>query len=132
MMLWLAVAMGSALGGLARFGVGMLAVRALGGSFPWGTLFINVLGSFVIGFFGALTQPHGAMPASMVVRVFVMVGICGGFTTFSAFSLQTMELLQAGEILPASLYAVGSVALCVAGTFLGYFLATRLGMPLRS
>jgi CrcB protein len=130
-MLWLAVALGSALGGVARFGVGLLAARVVGGGFPWGTLFINVLGSFAIGLFGALTQPHGAMPAGMAVRVFVMVGVCGGFTTFSAFSLQTMELLQGGEILPAALYAVGSVALCVGGTFLGYFIATRLGMPLR-
>jgi CrcB protein len=128
MMLWLAVAVGSAFGGVARFGVGMLAVRALGAGFPWGTLFINVLGSFVIGLYGALTQPDGPMPASATARAFVMVGICGGFTTFSSFSLQTIELLQAGEILPASLYVVGSVALCLLGTILGYFLATRLGI----
>jgi len=131
-MLWLAVALGSALGGTARFAVGLLMQRVLGDGFPWGTLLINVLGSFAIGLFGALTQPHGAMPASTIVRVFAMVGICGGFTTFSAFSLQTMELLQAGEILPAALYAAGCVALCVGGTFLGYFVATRLGMPLRT
>jgi CrcB protein len=132
MMLWLAVALGSACGGVARFGVGMLAVRALGAGFPWGTLVINVLGSFVIGFYGALTQPDGPMPAGATARAFVMVGICGGFTTFSSFSLQTIELLQRGEILPASLYVAGSVALCLAGTVLGYFLATRLGMPLRT
>jgi CrcB protein len=131
-MLWLAVALGSALGGVTRFAVGLSMERVFGDGFPWGTLTINVLGSFAIGLVGALTQPHGAMPASTAVRVFAMVGFCGGFTTFSAFSLQTMELLQKGAIVAAALYGAGSVALCVGGTFFGYFVATRLGMPLRT
>jgi CrcB protein len=129
---WLAVALGSAFGGVARYGVGLLVARAVGAAFPWGTLLINILGSFVIGLFGALTLADGPMPASVELRAFVMVGICGGFTTFSSFSLQTVDLLQAGEAVPAALYIVASVALCVAGTFLGYWLASRVGVPLRA
>jgi len=132
MITWLVVALGSALGGMARYGVGLLAVRLVGASFPWGTLLINVVGSFVIGLFGALTLADGPMPASAELRVFVMVGICGGFTTFSSFSLQTVDLLQAGETAAVAFYIVASVALCLAGTFLGYWLATRVGVPLRA
>lgn len=132
MIIWLAVAFGSAFGGMARFGVGLLVARAVGQAFPWGTLLINVVGSFVIGLYGALTTADGPMPASTEMRVFVMVGFCGGFTTFSSFSLQTLELLQAGETAWAALYILASVALCLAGVFLGYWLATRLGVPLRT
>jgi CrcB protein len=130
MITWLAVAVGSALGGMARYGVGLAVARAVGNAFPWGTLLINVLGSFVIGFYSALTAPSGPMPGSATARVFVMVGICGGFTTFSSFSLQTADLMAAGELVAAACYIVSSVALCVAGTFLGYWLATRIGMTL--
>jgi CrcB protein len=130
MITWLAVAVGSALGGMARYGVGLAVARVVGNAFPWGTLLINVLGSFVIGFYSALTAPSGPMPGSATARVFVMVGICGGFTTFSSFSLQTADLLAAGELVAAASYIVSSVALCVAGTFLGYWLATRIGMTL--
>ena len=132
MITWLFVALGSALGGMARYGLGLLVARAVGQSFPWGTLLINVLGSFVIGFYGALTLADGPMPASVQARAFVMVGICGGFTTFSSFSLQTVDLLQAGENAAAGMYIVASVALCLAGTFLGYWLASRIGLPLRT
>jgi CrcB protein len=131
-MTWLAVALGSALGGVARYGLGLAVVRAVGAGFPWGTLLINVLGSFVIGLYGALTLADGPMPATADMRAFVMVGICGGFTTFSSFSLQTVDLLQAGETAAAAFYIVASVALCVAGTFLGYWLASRIGVPLRA
>jgi CrcB protein len=129
---WLVVALGSAVGGVARYGVGLLVARAVGAAFPWGTLLINVLGSFVIGFYGALTVADGPMPASPEWRAFVMVGFCGGFTTFSSFSLQTVDLLQAGETVAAALYIAGSVMLCVAGAFFGYWLASRLGMPYRA
>ena len=132
MMTWLMVALGSALGGMARYGVGLLVARAVGAAFPWGTLLINVVGSFVIGFYGALTLADGAMPASPEARAFVMVGFCGGFTTFSSFSLQTVDLLQAGETVAAGGYIVGSVALCVAGAALGYWVASRMGVPVRA
>jgi CrcB protein len=129
---WLVVALGSAVGGMARYGVGLLAARAWGQSFPWGTLLINVAGSFIIGLYGALTLADGPMPASTAMRTFVMVGFCGGFTTFSSFSLQTLELLRAGEFAAGAFYILGSVALCLAGVFLGYWIATRLGLPPRS
>ncbi len=120
LMIWLAVATGSALGGVSRYGVGLLAARLLGSGFPWGTLLINIAGSFIIGLFAAVS-------ASPELRIFVMVGFCGGFTTFSSFSLQTMALLQAGEWLTGGVYILSSVALCLAGVFLGYWLATRGG-----
>ncbi len=132
MITWLVVALGSAFGGMARYGVGIVVARAVGQSFPWGTLLINIVGSFIIGLYGALTLADGPMPASAEMRAFVMIGFCGGFTTFSSFSLQTVDLLQAGETVPAGLYILASVALCLAGTFLGYWLATRLGFSVRA
>jgi len=128
-MAWLVVAIGSALGGVARYGFGLLAGRIWAHPFPLATLLINIIGSFLIGLFGALTVANGPMPASVLTRTFVMVGLCGGFTTFSSFSLQSMELLQAGESFLAALYIIGSVATCLAGVFLGYWIATRLGLP---
>jgi CrcB protein len=111
--------------------VGIAVARAWDDAFPLGTLLINISGSFVIGFFAALTSQSGPLPAPQGLRIFVMVGICGGFTTFSAFSLQTLELLQAGEAIRAGLYIVLSVLLCLIGVFLGYWLASRIGMPPR-
>src|SRR3954449_3659299 len=96
MIAYLWVGLGSALGGMARYGFGLLASRLWGDAFPWGTVIINVVGSFVIGFFGGLTLPDGPMPANPNLRTFVMVGICGGFTTFSSFSLQTLTLARDG------------------------------------
>ena len=132
MIVWLVVALGSAVGGVARYGVGLLAARAWGSAFPTGTLLINVVGSFIIVFYGALTLAGGPLPASAAMRAFIMVGFCGGFTTFSSFSLQTLELLQAGEMARAALYIVGSVVLCLAGAFLGWWLAARFGVTLRT
>ncbi len=88
------VALGGALGSVARFGMGGAVAALLGPGYPWGTIFININGSFVIGFYDVLTGPAGAAPGSFNARAFVLVGICGGFTTFSAFSLQTFELAQ--------------------------------------
>lgn len=84
------VMIGSAIGGLLRYAVGRLTLTISAG-FPFGTLLINVLGSFVIGYFGTLTLQTGKYPASDNIRLFVMVGLCGGFTTFSSFSLQTFD-----------------------------------------
>lgn len=114
------VALGSALGGVARYGVGLIALRLWGDSFPWGTLAINVLGSFVIGVFAAV-------PASPNLRVFVMVGICGGFTTFSSFSLQTFSLARDGTWGGALANIVLSVALCLVAVGLGYAAGARFG-----
>ncbi len=90
-----------------------------GPRFPWGTLLINVVGSFVIGLVDALTATDGRFYVPMEIRAFVMVGICGGFTTFSSFSLQTLELISSAEIVPAAGYIVGSVALCLVFVWIG-------------
>jgi CrcB protein len=115
--LW--VAAGSALGGMARYWCsGFIAERA-GEAFPWGTLVINILGSFVIGVFGGLTGPDGRFLVTPDVRIFVMVGLCGGYTTFSAFSLQTLTLMQAGEWARAGANVLLSVVLCLIAVWLG-------------
>ena len=117
------IALGGALGSMARYWMSQAVARVAGEAFPWGTLLINVLGSFVIGWFYTLTLPLGPRPASEAMRLFVMVGICGGFTTFSAFSLQTFDLLRDGENTRALAYIAASVLLCVTATVFGHYLA---------
>ncbi len=116
--LWVIV--GSALGGLARYWLAIGVAALTGPRLPWGTLLINVLGSFVIGWFGALTGTGGRLQVAPEMRAFVMVGICGGFTTFSSFSLQTFELLRAEDYGWAAAYVLGSVALCICGAWAGF------------
>ncbi len=125
---YLCVALGSALGGVGRYAFGLLASRMWGDSFPWGTIAINIGGSFIIGFFGALTAPDGPLPAHPNLRIFVMVGICGGFTTFSSFSLQTLSLARDGSWLPAMGNVLLSVTLCLLAVTAGHFAATRIGL----
>lgn len=120
------VAVGSALGGTARYWFSGVAARVWGETFPWGTLLINVIGSFVIGFFGELTGPDGRVFVGATARQFVMVGICGGYTTFSSFSLQTLNLLNDGEWLRSGCYVGGSVALCLIAVWAGHALAVGL------
>jgi CrcB protein len=115
------VAVGGALGSVARFWLALGVAALTGPRYPWGTLLINVLGSFVIGLFGALPA-GGRLALSPEVRIFVMVGLCGGFTTFSSFSLQTLDLLRSGASVAAMLYAIGSVMLCLAGVAAGFAL----------
>jgi CrcB protein len=119
---WLAVAGGGALGSLARFWMTGAAAAITGPRFPYGTLLINVLGSFVIGVVAGVTLTPARMGMHPDVRIFLMVGICGGFTTFSAFSLQTLELIQTGDMVPAALYIAGSVLLCVLAVWGGWAL----------
>jgi CrcB protein len=123
------IALGSALGGIARFWVSGIAARLAGETFPWGTIAINVVGSFVIGFFATLTGPDGRWFVSSTARQFVMVGICGGFTTFSSFSLQTLNLAKDGEWVQAAGNIGGSVVLCLAAVCAGYALAASLDIP---
>ncbi len=118
-MIPLAVLAGGAIGSLARFGMATAAGRLLGQGFPWGTVLINDLGSFVIGWIAGLTGPGGRQAVPEAVRAFVMIGLCGGFTTFSSFSLQTMELLRSGYALRAMANVVASVVLCLLATALG-------------
>lgn len=121
--LW--ICLGGALGTAARYWIAVLALpisRAL----PWGTIGINVFGSFLIGFVGTLTLAHGRHPMPETARLFVMVGFCGGFTTFSSFSLQTLDLLRGDAWLRALLNIVLSVLLCVAAVAVGHMLGARL------
>ena len=122
--LWIAV--GSALGGVARYWCSGVAARLIGETFPWGTLFVNVTGSFIIGFFATLTGPDGRIFAGTTTRQFVMTGILGGFTTFSSFSLQSLNLANDGEWLQAGGNVVGSVVLCLVAVWLGHMLALSL------
>jgi CrcB protein len=124
--LW--IALGSALGGVARYGASVLVGDWFGQTFPWGTLLVNISGSFVIGFFATLTGPDGRLFVSQNTRLFVTVGLCGGYTTFSSFSLQTLNLVQEGEILRAGLNVGASVVLCLIAVWLGYVAAQALNL----
>ena len=122
--LW--VMIGSALGGGARYWCSGFAATRIGETFPWGTLMVNVIGSFVIGFFATLTGPDGRFLVGTTARQFVMMGICGGYTTFSSFSLQTLNLLNDGEWLYAGTNIGLSVVMCLIGVWAGYLLATSI------
>ena len=121
----LLLALGGAVGTLCRYALS-LATLPMSGSLPWGTILINVVGSFVIGGFGTLTLAHGRYPLPEDARLFVMVGVCGGFTTFSSFSLQTLDLLRAGANGRAAVNVGLSVVLCVAAVALGHAAAAAL------
>jgi len=122
--LW--IALGSALGGVGRFWLSGLVAQRVGETFPWGTLLVNVSGSFVIGLVAALADPAGRFLVASNVRTFLMVGICGGYTTFSSFSLQTLKLAQDGEWFYAGANAVLSVVLCLLGVWMGHFIGQIL------
>jgi CrcB protein len=117
--LYLVVLVGSALGGLGRYVVSGLVGAQFGETFPWGTIIVNVTGCFVIGFFATLTAPDGRLFVSPATRVFVLTGLCGGYTTFSSFSLQTLNLMRDGEWLYAGSNIAGSVVLCLLFVWLG-------------
>lgn len=121
----LIVMLGGALGTLGRYAVSVLAAP-VSRTLPWGTILINVSGSFLIGFFGTLTLAHGRFPVSENLRLFVMIGFCGGYTTFSSFSLQTLDLLRAGFPLRAGVNVAVSVVTCVAFVALGHALGAGI------
>jgi fluoride exporter len=123
-MAYLWVTIGSAIGGLLRYALTRWTLPISAG-FPYGTVLINILGSFVIGYFGTLTLQSGRYPASDNLRLFVMVGLCGGFTTFSSFSLQTFDLMRSGAWGRALANVVVSVVLCIAAVGAGHMLAHR-------
>ena len=121
------------MGSVARAWVTNVMVRFAGAEFPWGTILINITGSFLIGLFGALTASDGRFQLPADIRTFAMVGICGGYTTFSSFSLQTLDLMRDGK--PAAALAnVGlSVALCLLAVAAGYASAAAINnAPARS
>jgi CrcB protein len=121
---WIAV--GSALGGMGRYWFSGFVAERFGETFPWGTILVNVSGSFVIGFFATLTAPDGRLLVGSTARQFIMVGICGGYTTFSSFSLQTLSLVREGEWLRAGGNIVLSVVLCLVAVWIGHVLAAAL------
>jgi CrcB protein len=122
--LW--IALGGALGSVARFWLAALVAEIMGLQFPWGTILVNIIGSFVIGFFGTFAGPGGRMIVSFNARAFVMVGICGGFTTFSSFSLQTLDLARESRWLQAGGNVVVSVVMCLLAVWAGHALASVL------
>ena len=122
--LYACVAAGGMIGSIARY-VASLLIPSLSG-FPLATLFVNVTGSFVIGFYGTLTGPGGRGFATTRQRQFVMTGICGGYTTFSAFSLDTFRLLHDHLTATALLNIVVSVVTWLIAVWLGHVLAARL------
>jgi CrcB protein len=124
--LWIFV--GSGLGGVARWGVSGVVANHVGQTFPWGTLVVNVSGSFLIGLFATLTGPEGRFFAPASVRQFFMLGVCGGYTTFSSFSLQTLNLAGEGEWLRAGANVVLSVVFCLLGVWLGHALGLAVSL----
>ncbi len=125
-LIFAAVAVGSALGGIARYGLSGVVARSFGETFPWGTLVVNVTGSLAIGLVATVTGPDGRLLVSPVARQFWMPGVLGGFTTFSSFSLQTMSLAQDGEWLRAAGNVALSIVLCLVGVWLGAALGAWL------
>jgi fluoride exporter len=123
---YISVILGSIVGAVARFLVSVLFVSQFGDRFPWGTLFVNVTGSFAIGLYAALTGPDGRLFVSARQRLFVMVGICGGYTTFSAFSLEILRLVQSGNVQTALVYLFISAITWIIGVWIGHICAVRL------
>jgi len=120
--LWIAA--GGALGAAARHGVNVWSLRLLGPDFPWGTLFVNVAGSFVMGVL--ISAMALKWSVGLEVRAFLTTGILGGFTTFSAFSLDVANLFERRDYLVATLYGLGSVGLSLAAIFIGLALTRSL------
>jgi len=116
------IALGSALGGAGRHWLSGLLAHRLGESFPVGTLAVNVSGSFLIGLVAALSDPEGRLLINPTARQFIMVGVLGGYTTFSSFSLQTLNLAREGEWLSAAINAALSFFLCLVAVWLGHAL----------
>jgi len=120
------VALGGAVGSVARYWLNGVISTRYGETFPLGTIVVNVSGSFVIGVLGALTLPEGRLNAETrtLTTQLLMIGVCGGFTTFSSFSLQTLNLVREREWLYAGGNVLLSVILCLVATWLGYLLGS--------
>ena len=126
-MIYFWVAVGGAIGSMARLWLGVKVTLLTGLAFPWGTILVNIIGSLVIGFVATWTGPNGRVAVPVNAQAFVMVGLCGGFTTFSAFSLQTFELARDGRLLYAAANIMLSVLLCLSAVALGHWLAALFG-----
>ena len=126
MMTYLYVALGGALGSAARYALSGAIAGATNEVFPWGTLVVNVTGCFIIGFFAILTGPNGRFMIAPGFRQFFMVGVCGGYTTFSSFSLQTLVLARDGDLGRAGVNVGASVLFCLLGVYAGAVAGTLL------
>jgi CrcB protein len=122
--LW--IGLGSALGGMGRYWCSGLVARSVGDVFPWGTIAVNVIGSLVIGFLATWLAVDGRLLVAPDARAFLMYGICGGYTTFSSFSLETLNLARDGEWVWAAANIFLSVALCLLAVWLGHIGASAL------
>lgn len=120
----LLIGLGAFIGANARYALQTWAAARRGADFPYGTLIINISGSLILGFFVTLVTQRVAIPTEW--RMFVTVGLLGGFTTFSSFSVETLNLAQMGRWLPALLYLTGNVGLGLVGAFLGMILARAI------
>lgn len=123
MLNYVSIMLGGALGTGARFWVSGFVAEKAGEFFPLGTLVVNVTGSFVLGFFAALTDPDGRLFLPPGFRQFFMIGLCGGYTTFSSFSLQTFDLIREGDWFNAGLNTLLSFVCCLIAVWLGRVLA---------
>lgn len=128
-MTYLAIALGGALGSILRYALSTSIDTRWGEGFPWGTLSVNLLGCFVIGVLAYLSGSDGRLWGSPETRQFLITGLCGGFTTFSTFGLQTLNLLRDGDCLQASAYVIGSVVICLIGVWLGHGAAELMNQP---
>ncbi len=123
MLRFFVIALGGAIGTLVRYIVGGLDYRFSSGVFPISTLVVNVSGSFVIGFLWGIVDRFAVSPN---VRLFIFIGILGGYTTFSTFSLETFNLMRDGEYRIALMNILFSVILSIGAVFLGYFVSKML------
>ena len=129
LMNYLVIGLGGALGSMLRFGLGSLidtTVQKGGSAFSWGTIIVNITGCFIIGFIWTISATEGRILLSSYTRSFILIGILGGYTTFSSFGLQTFLLVQAGQRWEAAANVLLSVVLCLVGVWLGAALAGML------
>jgi CrcB protein len=125
-MLYFWIGLGGAIGTVGRYWLSTATTGWMGDLFPWGTLFINISGSFVIGFFATLTGTQGVVQVSQEARLFFTIGICGGYTTFSSFSLQTLNLARDGQWLAAGGNIIASNVGCLVAVWLGHVCAMAM------
>jgi fluoride exporter len=125
-MIFFWIALAGALGTVSRYWLSLAVSSHFGDLFPWGTLIINITGSFAIGFFATLTGPDGPVLAQPETRKIFMIGFCGGYTTFSSFSLQTLQLAQSGQWLLAAGNIIASNVGCLVAVWLGHVCAVAI------
>ena len=125
----LVVCVGGFLGTGARYGLNGWVAHRFGETFPWGTLTVNVAGSFAVGMLYFACGPDSPWIVSATTRQFLLAGVLGGFTTFSSFSIQTLNLLRDGELAAVGVNVIGSVALGLLAAFVGDALSRAMWLP---